>query len=442
MKQKFPIKTICVVVLILFILWLWRTSSGDDAVVASSVGVLSDTQETSVKGEDRRGERKGLLSANNQLGHELADRLNEAVALIERNEIDSAVVELNAIIDAQPEAVEPYINLAALYAKMNDVERARDTLLAGIKINENTATLFDSLQSIYAAQASQAYQRALEADGAKVQQPLIVELPVIRTLSLNQSSVLEAGLQQENQKLRQRLLVLADEHQEKSSQLQAKINDSEKERSNLRARIDELSNSPKVPEINIGEPNVDELNKKLLGLQRDNTGLREELAKSERQRTELETRMAEQVKSLETQLLAIKQSQVDAPVVSVAVEPSSSLESNEQVAQRLVKSWAREWANQNVAGYIARYTDTFKPNNGLTHKQWREQRRVRLTNKSFIEVDVSNFKVKDLGERFSVTFTQHYRSNNVDDRITKQLLFVKKLDDWSDAKIIAERVVN
>jgi hypothetical protein len=74
--------------------------------------------------------------------------------------------------------------------------------------------------------------------------------------------------------------------------------------------------------------------------------------------------------------------------------------------------------------------------------QWLEQRQVRLTNKEFISVDVSNFEVEDMGSRFSVTFSQYYQSNTEDDRVTKRLLFNKSGEDWSQSKIITEQLVS
>jgi len=117
--------------------------------------------------------------------------------------------------------------------------------------------------------------------------------------------------------------------------------------------------------------------------------------------------------------------------------------SREDVASGLVVAWAASWSAQNVSDYVAHYADNYTPPRAsLTRQQWLEQRRVRLTNKTFINVQVSDFVIKDLDDQFSVTFSQHYRSNTVDDTITKTLVFAKNSGEWSNAKIVNEIVVS
>jgi len=136
MIQKLPIKTICAAVLLIFVVWLWQVTisgdSGSDASLVSSITPVGDVQAQSSDVSSR-------VLLVGELDEQLASRLNATTQLIDDDQVDKAVSELKAIIDAQPEAVEPYINLAALYAKSKNIELARDTLLDGIKVNKNTA---------------------------------------------------------------------------------------------------------------------------------------------------------------------------------------------------------------------------------------------------------------------------------------------------------------
>ena len=93
--------------------------------------------------------------------------------------------------------------------------------------------------------------------------------------------------------------------------------------------------------------------------------------------------------------------------------------------------------------YIEHYADDYSPPRAqMTHLEWMDQRKVRLTNKKFIKVDVSDFEFQEQEtSQFSVTFTQRYRSNTIDDTIRKQLVFAKNEDSFLDAKIVDEVIV-
>jgi len=133
-------------------------------------------------------------------------------------------------------------------------------------------------------------------------------------------------------------------------------------------------------------------------------------------------------------------------VVKANTKSPVKLQTPEQQSQAvvdIVKSWAADWSAQNVSGYVSHYTENYTPPRGsLTHEQWLEQRQIRLTNKTFINVEVSDFKSQNRGDKFVVTFSQHYRSNTVDDRIVKRLVLAKDGNDWSQAKIVDEIVVS
>ena len=115
----------------------------------------------------------------------------------------------------------------------------------------------------------------------------------------------------------------------------------------------------------------------------------------------------------------------------------------EKNAISAVQRWAAAWSSQDVQSYVSNYVNNYVPGGSdISHSEWVSQRQDRLGNKKFIDVKVSRFKVEDLGQRFSVSFSQNYKSNTINDTITKQLIFVKGSDDWSNAKIVTENVVS
>ena len=523
MIKNLPIKTICAVVLLLFVVWLWQSQSSDlqqeDVSLVPTASAVTNSSATQSASELK----SALLVVDNRLDDDLANRLQKSAELIESNQNEAAINELNAIIKAKPNAIEAYINLAALYAKSENIDLAQQTLLSGIQVNENTAVLFDSLQKVYAAQASLAYQRALEIKTVD-DSALTINLPTIDTLSLSKPSADEANLKSEvaslNQKLAEfekersellanletltdekQVLSLANENlkqqsknneQEAVKELQSKNNDLlaqvkviETERDQLKQSLQSLEGD----KLRLSLANKDlnsqieiQANQQVSGLQSSNAELLAQLKQIKSEKSQLQSsfealqaeknslleanasfqskldqqqslaskgELQQQLKDANAQIASLQTALENAQTTSVVTntsntvsEPQVSQKQQDEIAVSLVKSWANEWANQNVSAYIDHYVDNFTPGNGLSHDQWREQRRVRLTNKSFIEIDVDNFSVEDQGDKFAVTFMQHYRSNNVDDRIKKRLVFVKLGDDWATAKISSETVIN
>lgn len=117
-------------------------------------------------------------------------------------------------------------------------------------------------------------------------------------------------------------------------------------------------------------------------------------------------------------------------------------ESLDELAIERVKSWAKAWSEQNVESYIDHYRDGYKPVGGsISHSDWRAQRQVRLTNKKFIEVTLTDIRTQKKGDELLVNFVQRYRSNTMDDTIQKKLSLKADQGDWSQAKIVSEQVI-
>lgn len=65
-----------------------------------------------------------------------------------------------------PELPEPYNNLAVLYAGQNQFDKARTALEMAIRTNPSYATAHENLGDVYARLASEAYNKALQLEGA------------------------------------------------------------------------------------------------------------------------------------------------------------------------------------------------------------------------------------------------------------------------------------
>lgn len=77
-----------------------------------------------------------------------------------------AIVTFTKLTEDYPELPEPYNNLAVLYASQNQFDKARAALEMAIRTNPSYATAHENLGDVYARLASEAYNKALNLDGA------------------------------------------------------------------------------------------------------------------------------------------------------------------------------------------------------------------------------------------------------------------------------------
>ncbi len=100
------------------------------------------------------------------------------------------------------------------------------------------------------------------------------------------------------------------------------------------------------------------------------------------------------------------------------------------LVERSLMDWAAAWSNKNVHEYLSAYAYYFKPK-GLSHEAWKKQRAERISKPKIIEVSLSNIAINVQDENHvSVTFIQHYRSDDYHDEVEKSLLMVKEFDRW------------
>ena len=77
-----------------------------------------------------------------------------------------AIATFTKLTEDYPELPEPYNNLAVLYAGQSQFDKARSALEMAIRTNPSYATAHENLGDVYARLASQAYNKALQLDGA------------------------------------------------------------------------------------------------------------------------------------------------------------------------------------------------------------------------------------------------------------------------------------
>lgn len=148
-------------------------------------GSLAAADLSNVKRQIERGLYSDALGAlNDHLANEPQDaeaRFLRGVTLVMLDRRQDAIRTFADLTRDFPELPEPYNNLAVLYAREGQYEKARDALEAALSNHPSYATAHENLGDIYAALAGAAYNRALVLD--KNNQGLRVKLNVLNQMS-------------------------------------------------------------------------------------------------------------------------------------------------------------------------------------------------------------------------------------------------------------------
>ncbi|WP_296527481.1 tetratricopeptide repeat protein [Rhodoferax sp.] len=126
---------------------------------------------------------EAMVKAESYLATKPADpQMRFLKGVIQRNlgKQAEAIATFTKLTEDYPELPEPYNNLAVLYAGQNQFDKARAALEMAIRTNPSYATAHENLGDVYARLASQAYNKALQLDGANPAVP--PKLALIREL--------------------------------------------------------------------------------------------------------------------------------------------------------------------------------------------------------------------------------------------------------------------
>jgi tetratricopeptide (TPR) repeat protein len=104
-----------------------------------------------------------------------------------------------------------------------------------------------------------------------------------------------------------------------------------------------------------------------------------------------------------------------------------------------VHNWAEAWSGKQFDAYTAAYTSEYRDKFD-THEKWVQHRRGRIMRPGEIKVVVSDFTIKQRGDkRASVDFVQAFSSPSYSDRVVKRLYFDRVGSQW---KIADEKVIS
>ncbi len=101
-----------------------------------------------------------------------------------------------------------------------------------------------------------------------------------------------------------------------------------------------------------------------------------------------------------------------------------------------IHAWAAAWSRQDVAAYLALYSDQFTPASAIPLEQWKADRDTRIKAPKSILIELMKLEVKVNGDRATAIFKQHYKSDRLNEWTRKTLQLQREGDAW---RIIDER---
>ena len=456
MQKKQLIQLLGIVAVLLLLWWLWPISEAESAQAPSPPSDMGEQELVSAiqpipnqsavsleSGFTGELDQQDAMTASDA---QISSRFQEAQTLASQGNHNAAIKILESLIDNHPKQVEPYINLASLLVEQGQFDQARKTLTQGLNANATYATLFSNLQKINGSLAVKAYRLAIDEDEKP---PPSIELQAITKLNLsanNQQKIAQVLQQIEsvgnqldiaNTELASRDKLLSDKNEE-LKRVNTQLTQTQQQLQTQEVARMQSSENSQVANATL-QQELDLIKLQIKNLQRAHQS---EVAKLSQQIDEQELFAANLKADTPQQLNQTEQQPKQDSVEQLAQNVADLAEKDQAVVIGLVKAWAKAWSAQQVDRYIAHYTsDYVPPESRLNHSQWVEQRELRLRNKSFIEVSVSEFGLELINGQYSVVFSQHYRSNTMDDVIRKQLKFTADEADWSQSKISSERVM-
>jgi hemoglobin-like flavoprotein len=321
-------------------------------------------------------------------------RFLKGVILTETNKLGEAIAIFTKLTEDHPELPEPFNNLAVIYARQQQYDKAKQALEMAIQTHPAYATAHKNLEDVYARLASQAYDRALQMDSLKGSAP--VKLATIKELT-SKNRVALAALPT------------------RPSQVEV-------------ASIDTVigeANSPdeKLTPIAPADPPVSAVTIKPL-----EGAVTPEPAKLAEVQPLLETlgRPVTEPKPVD----ALPAEPKPAPKPALA-NPGKPIQSSVvgDVTKELT-GWLAAWSEKNVEIYLAHYAEDFQTPGGEPRAVWESERTARIRKPGAIQVTYENLQIVVDGTIATAKFRQHYQSAKLKTGTSKILELVHRDGRW------------
>lgn len=135
-------------------------------------------------------------------------------------------------------------------------------------------------------------------------------------------------------------------------------------------------------------------------------------------------------------------SQAEAERPTVAISPPSApavekdqATTNTASVTKAIEAWRSHWQDADADSYLACYSSTFVPANGMSLSDWRASRVKNLSLPSMLKISLSHIHVTMQGEdQATATFQQDYTSDRLQDRVIKKLSLRQENGEWKITK--------
>ena len=110
--------------------------------------------------------------------------------------------------------------------------------------------------------------------------------------------------------------------------------------------------------------------------------------------------------------------------------PAASSSNDKKDVEAAVNKWAKAWASQDMADYLASYGKNFDAPGKQSRSAWEAERRSRIVGKSSIDVTLTDLSVTVNGSEATARFHQAYRAGSFAVASRKTLEMAKVRNQW------------
>lgn len=305
-------------------------------------------------------------------------RFLRGIALSEMGRTDEAIKAFTKLSEDYPQLPEPYNNLAVLYANKGQLDKSRAALQMAIQTNPSYAIAHENLGDLYARLASQAYDKALQLEGANPQ--VQTKLKLVDSLFSqqgNRSPVAPAT-------------VAVAPAAAKPVATTAAVNTKPAPTAAPTAVVTiKPTAAPKATAT--PKPTV-----------------------------------------APTAVPTAKATAAPTATPKASPAPTEAPKTDNAARQQVIASvegWAGAWSRQNVNGYINSYSKNFKAPGGRA--AWEKDRQAKISAPKSIDVNVRDIKVEMIDDNTAkVRLRQDYKSDRLSTSTSKTLILEKSGGRW------------
>jgi tetratricopeptide (TPR) repeat protein len=120
------------------------------------------------------------------------------------------------------------------------------------------------------------------------------------------------------------------------------------------------------------------------------------------------------------------------PAPPVAVVPAATPipEGAAKEVEAAVQAWAKAWSDKDMSAYLSAYGKEFETPNKQSREAWEQDRRLRITGKTKISLNLLNLSISVNGAQAVAKFQQDYKADTLAVVSRKTLELVKAGDRW------------